>query len=110
MFGTQHTTFESHFVDCTLTNAFKHAADCQLSAVSSFFITLDAQTIVFGWIEMLVPCVLMIVVVVVMLWPYISQYLSPHIPYSVYNFFETMNWMQFGKGVDQSLLSHQNEY
>ncbi|KAK8830059.1 hypothetical protein WA556_000701 [Blastocystis sp. ATCC 50177/Nand II] len=110
MFGTQHTTVGSQFADCTLTNAFDHAVDCQLSAVSSFFITLDSQTIVFGWIEMLIPCVLVVIVLVVVLWPFISQHLSSHIPYSVYNFFETMNWMQFGKGVDQSLLSHQNEY
>ena len=110
MFGTQHTTVDSQFADCTLTNAFDHAVDCQLSAVSSFFITLDSQTIVFGWIEMLIPCVLVVIVLVVVLWPFISQHLSSHIPYSVYNFFETLNWMQLGKGVGQSLLSHQNEY
>ena len=92
MFGTQPTTVGGHTVDCTLTIAFDHAVDCQLSAVSSFFVTLDAQTLVFGWLEVLIPFIVLV------------------IPYSVFNFFETMNWMQFGRDVEQSLLHAQNAY
>ena len=93
-------------MDCTLTIAFDHAVDCQLSAVSSFFVTLDAQTLVFGWLEVLIPFIVMVVV----LWPFVSQYLVNVIPYSAFNFFETMNWMQFGRDVEQSLLYAQNAY
>ena len=110
MFGTQHTTVGGHTVDCTLTVAFDHAVDCQLSALSSFFVTLDAQTLVFGWLEVLIPFIVMVVVLVVVLWPFVSQYLVHVIPYSVFNFFETMSWMQFGRDVEQSLLHAQNAY
>ena len=98
MFGTQHTTVGGHTVDC------------QLSAVSSFFVTLDAQTLVFGWLEVLIPFIVLVVVLVVVLWPFVSQYLVNVIPYSAFNFFETMNWMQFGRDVEQSLLHAQNAY
>ena len=78
--------------------------------MSSFFVTLDAQTLVFGWLEVLIPFIVLVVVLVVVLWPFVSQYLVNVIPYSAFNFFETMNWMQFGRDVEQSLLHAQNAY
>ena len=105
MFGTQAppSSVSSTHPVCTLANAHLYPIECQLSSVSSFLIAAESQTIVFGFIE-IVACILMIIVVFVeAVWPFIAPYCSRILPLGLVEYFETMNWTQFGaKKQDES--------
>lgn len=93
MFGTQ--TIGGDAV-CTLRTAAYHPIECELSSVSSFLVAAEAQSVVFGYAEVIVCVLLILVVFVVALWPFISSYCTQILPYGMSEFFETMNWTRFG--------------
>lgn len=93
MFGTQ-TIADSSI--CTLRTAAYYPVECELSSVSSFLVAAEAQSIVFGFGEIIVCILLILVVFIVALWPFISSYCMQVLPYGFSEFFETMNWTRFG--------------
>lgn len=105
MFGTQTPplTGSDPNAVCTLANAHLYPVECELSSVSSFLIAAESQTIVFGYLE-IVSCILTIIVVYVeVIWPYIAPVMSKILPLGLTEYFETMNWIQFGsKKQDES--------
>ncbi|KNB44317.1 hypothetical protein JH06_1972 [Blastocystis sp. subtype 4] len=94
MFGTQ--TIGSDGTVCTLRTAAFHPIECELSSVASFLVAAEAQSVVFGYGEIIVCVLLILVVFVVALWPFISSYCIQILPYGISEFFETMNWTRFG--------------
>ena len=114
MFGVQRYSVDNVVYDCTLATAYLHKEECQLSSVASFFIAAESQCFVFGIIE-LVTCILLFgVMSIVVIWPFISQYVMNYIPISIFNFFETTNWSRMYKKEDEtitdSLLSNVTVY
>ena len=94
MFGTQ--TIGSDGTVCTLRTAAFHPIECELSSVASFLVAAEAQSVVFGYGEIIVCVLLILVVFVVALWPFTSSYCIQILPYGISEFFETMNWTRFG--------------
>ena len=94
MFGTQ--TLPDGVTMCTLRNAEQYPVNCELSAVASFFVAAESQTMVFGVLEIVVDFFLILVVFVVALWPFISSFCRGVFPLSLVEFFEKMNWTRFG--------------
>ena len=103
MFGIQ--SFESNGVaiPCTLATAYLHKEECQLSSVSSFFIAAETQCFIIGILELAVCCLLLLVMVIVSIWPFISQYVMNYIPISIFNFFETTNWNRLYKSGEETI-------
>ena len=81
---------------CSLRNAEQYPVNCELSAVASFLVAAESQTMVFGVLEIIVDFFLILVVFVVALWPFISSFCRGIFPLSLIEFFETMNWTRFG--------------
>lgn len=70
--------------------------NCELSAVASFLVTAESQTMAFGVLEVIVNFFLILVMFVVALWPFISSFCRRIFPLSLIDFFEKMNWTRFG--------------
>ena len=81
---------------CTLRNAEKNPVNCELSAVASFLVAAESQTMAFGVLEVIVNFFLILVMFVVALWPFISSFCRRIFPLSLIDFFEKMNWTRFG--------------
>lgn len=93
-FGTQ--TLPDGVTICTLRNAEKNPVNCELSAVASFLVAAESQTMAFGVLEVIVNFFLILVMFVVALWPFISSFCRRIFPLSLIDFFEKMNWTRFG--------------
>ena len=109
MFGIQQYTENGMVHDCTLLKGYQYQELCQLSSVSSFFIAAESQVFIFGLCEIIVCCLFLIVLVIVAIWPFISQLVMNRIPIAFVNFFETTNWNRLlnkdDSLINESLLS-----
>lgn len=103
MFGIQRYMENNVLYDCNLARAYLHKEECQLSSVASFFVAAESQCFVFGIVELVVCILLMVVMLIVAVWPLISQHVMNYIPISIFNFFETTNWSKLNKNEGTSL-------
>ena len=109
MFGVKLFTENDKVYDCNLRKGYQYKELCQLSSVSSFFIAAESQVFIFGLCEIIVCCLFLLVLVIVAIWPLISQFVMNRLPIAFIDFFETTNWNHLSKKDDsimnQSLLS-----
>ena len=109
MFGVQQFTENDKVYDCNLRKGYQYKELCQLSSVSSFFIAAESQVFIFGLCEIIVCCLFLLVLVIVAIWPSISQFVMNRLPIAFIDFFETTNWNHLSKKDDslmnESLLS-----
>ena len=109
MFGVQQFTENDKVYDCNLRKGYQYKELCQLSSVSSFFIAAESQVFIFGLCEIIVCCLFLLVLVIVAIWPLISQFVMNRLPSAFIDFFETTNWNHLSKKDDslmnESLLS-----
>lgn len=107
MFGTQQVQLEgsSTVAACNIVYAAQDPVSCELTSISSFFVAAEAETIVFGVIE-IVCCILwFLFIVLILLWPLLSNYLVNQIPYSVTALMNAISWLTIRDQVEEYRLN-----
>ena len=104
MFGVQQFTENNKVYDCNLRKGYEYKELCQLSSVSSFFIAAESQVFIFGLCEIIICFLFLLVLVIVAIWPLISQFVMNRLPIAFIDFFETTNWNHLSKK-DNSLMN-----
>ena len=87
---------------CNIIYAAQYPVNCELTSISSFFVAAEAETVVFGVIE-IVCCILwFLFVLFILCWPLLSNYIINQIPYSVTALMNSINWL--------TIRDHEEEY
>ena len=108
MFGTQQVQLEgtSTVAACNILLAAQYPVNCELTSVSSFFVAAEAETIVFGIIE-IVCCILwFLFILFIMLWPLLSNCLENQLPYSIITLMNSINWLTLRYHVEEYRLNN----
>ena len=108
MFGTQQVQLEgtATVAACNIMYAAQYPVNCELTSVSSFFVAAEAETIVFGVIE-IVCCILwFLFIIFILFWPLLSNYLENQIPYSVVTLMHSINWLTLRDHVEEYRLNN----
>lgn len=102
MFGMQNTVIgTSTTTACNILLSSQNPLNCELTSVSSFFVAAEAETIVFGIIEIVSCCLLLLFILLLVVWPLLSTSIAPRLPYAFSTFMNEVNWITLQDRADE---------
>ena len=102
MFGIQSTVIgTSTTTACNILLSSQNPLNCELTSVSSFFVAAEAETIVFGIIEIICCCLLLLFILLLIVWPLLSTSIAPKLPYAFSAFMNEVNWITLQDRADE---------
>ena len=102
MFGMQSTVVgASTTTACNILLSSQNPLNCELTSVSSFFVAAEAETIVFGIVEIVCCCLLLLFILLLGVWPLLSISIAPKLPYAFSAFMNEVNWITLQDRADE---------